>query len=105
MEVLAVIFLFAGLSAFVQASMGFGYSLLFVPLAATLIAPADAVGASIVSSTVIAVFLYAEHTPREPMRPMLPMAVMSVVTVPLGLWLLVIADESALRLMLGGAVL
>jgi uncharacterized membrane protein YfcA len=104
-ELLAAIFLFACLSAFVQASVGFGYSLLFAPLAAILIAPADAVGASIVSGTVISVLLYAEHTPREPMRPMLPMAVMSVVTVPLGLWLLVIADESALRLMIGGAVL
>jgi uncharacterized protein len=101
----ALIVLFACFAAFVQSSIGFGYSLVFAPLAALLIAPSDAVGASLVSGTVISVFLYAEHTPREPMRPMIPMAIAATATVPLGLWLLVVADEHLLHLLLSVAVL
>lgn len=102
---LALIVLFACFAAFVQSAIGFGYSLVFVPLAALLIVPSDAVGASLVSGTVISIFLYAEHTPREPMRPMIPMALAATATVPLGLWLLVVANEEFLHLLLSVAVL
>ncbi len=99
------IFLISLLSAFVQATVGFGYSLLFTPVAALLIAPADAIGASIVASTVGSVFYYVEYRPRASVRSIAPLAVAGVVTAPLGLWLLVVADEVTLRALIGLAVL
>lgn len=99
------ILLISVLAAAVQAIVGFGYSLLFAPVAALLIAPSDAIGASIITGTVGAVFYYVEYRPRTPVREIAPMAVAAVLATPLGLWLLVAADETALRLFIGLAVL
>ncbi|MEX2372416.1 MAG: sulfite exporter TauE/SafE family protein [Dehalococcoidia bacterium] len=99
------VFLIACGAAFVQSMIGFGYSLLFAPIAALVLLPSDSVAISIVSGTAISVFLYVEHTPRAALRSVAPMAVAAVLTAPAGLWLLVVADEEALHLLIGLAVL
>jgi len=99
------IVLISVLAAAAQAVLGFGYSLLFAPVAALLVAPSDAIGASIITGTVGSVFYYLEYRPRTPVREVAPMALAAIVAAPLGLWLLVAADEVTLRLLIGLTVL
>lgn len=101
----AAIFLIAAFAAFVQAAVGFGYALVFAPVAAFLIAPSDAIAVSIASSTVINTLLYLEYRPRSSLRTVGPLVAASVVAFPLGLWALIVADEDALRLLIASGVL
>lgn len=99
------IFLIAALAAAIQAIVGFGYSLLFAPVAALFILPSDAVGTSIVTGASISVVLYAEHTPRAPLRPIAPMVLAALLAAPAGLWLLVAANEDILHILIGIGIL
>lgn len=100
-----LIALIAVLSAFVQASVGFGYSLVFTPLAALFIAPSSAIATSIVTSVVIATALFVEYQPRASFRSVGALVIPSLAATPLGLWLLAVADEDPLRLLIGVGVL
>jgi len=102
-EYLAV-FVIAALGAFVQASVGFGYALVFAPVAAFLIPPSLAIAVSIASSAVINALLYLEYRPRTTIRPVIPLVVASILAMPLGLWALVVADEDLLRLFIATGV-
>ncbi len=104
MDLLAILLVSAGAAA-VQATVGFGYSLVFAPIAALLVAPSDAIGASIIAGTVGSLFYYAEHRPRTPLRSIAPMVITAILATPAGLWLLVVADEATLRILIGIAVL
>ena len=100
----AAIVLIAAFAAFVQASIGFGYALVFAPVAAFLIAPSEAIAVSIVSSASINALLYAEYRPRTGFKAVAPLVLASVVATPLGLWALVVADEELLRLFIAVGV-
>ncbi|MDA1010371.1 MAG: sulfite exporter TauE/SafE family protein [Chloroflexi bacterium] len=104
MDYVLIAILAAG-AAFVQANIGFGYALLFAPVAAFFIGPAAAIATSMVSGTLISLFLYVDYTPRAPLLSVTPMALTAIVSSPLGLWLLATSDEAVLRLLLGAAVL
>lgn len=91
-------------AAFVQAAVGFGYALVFAPIAAFLIEPSAAIAVSIASSTVINALLYAEYRPRTHVRLVAPLVVASVVATPLGLWVLLVANEDLLRLLIATGV-
>ena len=99
-----LIFLVALLAAYVQASVGFGYALLFVPIAAFAIPPSEAIATSIVCGGVMSILLYIEYQPRTSLRSTVPLAVPTLVAAPLGLALLVVADEALLRFLIGIAV-
>ena len=100
----AAIVLIAAFAAFVQASIGFGYALVFAPIAAFLIAPSEAIAVSIVSSASINALLYAEYRPRTGFKAVAPLVLASVVATPLGLRALVVADEDVLRLFIATGV-
>jgi len=98
------IVLIAALAAFIQAAVGFGYALVFAPIAAFLIAPSLSIAVSIASSAVINTLLYFEYRPRTNIRSVAPLVLASVVAMPLGLWALIVADEELLRLFIAAAV-
>lgn len=100
----AAILLIALAAAFVQAAVGFGYALVFAPIAAFVIAPADAIAVSIASSTIINTLLYLEYRPRADIRAVAPLVVASVLATPIGLWVLLVADEGVLRLLIATGV-
>lgn len=100
----AEIFAIALLAAYVQASVGFGYALLFVPIAAFVVTPSEAIAVSIVGSGLISLLLYIEYQPRTPLRATLPLAIPTLAAAPFGLALLVVANEAVLRLLIGVAV-
>jgi len=99
------IVLIAAFAAFVQASVGFGYALVFAPAAAFLIAPSEAIAVSIASSAAINSLLYVEYRPRTNLKAVWPLVTASVVATPLGLWALIMADEELLRLLIATGVL
>jgi uncharacterized membrane protein YfcA len=102
---LALIALLAGLGALTQSGLGFGYAILFTPLATLIVGAQSAVATSLVTGTVMSFGLYAESRPRAPLRSVLPLAVIGTLTTPIGIWLLTRADEVTLRLLVGTAVL
>ena len=104
MEYVAVA-LIAAFAAFVQASVGFGYALVFAPAAAFFIAPSEAIAVSIASSAAINMLLYVEYRPRTNLRAVWPLVTASVVATPLGLWVLLAANEDLLRLFIATGVL
>lgn len=101
----AEIALIAAIAAFIQASVGFGYSLVFAPVASFLIAPSDAIAVSIASSAVINLLLYIEYQPRTRVRAVAPLVIASTIATPVGLWVLLISDEDILRLLIANGVL
>ncbi len=103
MDYVVIIFI-AAFAAFVQAAVGFGYALVFAPVAAFLIAPSLAIAVSIASSAVINTLLFAEYRPRTNLRSVAPLVIASVVAMPLGLWALIVADEDLLRLFIASGV-
>jgi len=99
-----LIVLIAAFAAFVQAAVGFGYALVFAPVASFLIAPSLAIAVSIASSAVINTLLFAEYQPRTKIRSVAPLVIASVVAMPLGLWALIVADDELLRLFIASGV-
>jgi len=100
-----LIALIACFAAFVQANVGFGYALLFAPVAAFFIEPVHAISTSIVSGTLVAFYLYADHRPRASFRSVAPMVIPAALATPIGLWLLATSSDTLLRLLLGAGVL
>ncbi|MCA9857857.1 MAG: sulfite exporter TauE/SafE family protein, partial [Dehalococcoidia bacterium] len=103
MEFVAVA-LIAAFAAFVQSSVGFGYALVFAPIASFLIAPSEAIAVSIASSTVINTLLYAEYRPRTDIKAVAALTAASVLATPIGLYALLVADEDLLRLFIASGV-
>ncbi len=92
------------LAAFTQSAFGFGFALVFTPLAAFVVGPHAAVATSIVLSPLLSLGVYWEHRPREPLRAIAPLVVPGLAAFPLGLVLLVHVNEAALRVLVGAAV-
>ena len=88
-----------------QSLFGFGYGVILVPLAAFVLPAETAVATTIVTSPILAVGLYAEHTPRTPISHTWRLSLMSVAGLPLGLLLLTQADSNSLKVLIGIVVL
>ena len=97
--------LIALLGTLIQSGLGFGFGLFFVPVAALFVAPREAVAVSLLLGTVVSAGMYAEARPRTGLRAIWPLVVGAIIGSPLGLLVLLRADESVLRLLVAAAVL
>lgn len=96
--------LIALLGTLIQSGLGFGFGLFFVPVAALFVAPREAVAVSLLLGTLIAAGMYAEARPRTGLKAIWPLVVGAIVGTPLGVLILVRADETLLRLLVAAAV-
>ena len=102
---IAILPLIALLGTMIQSGLGFGFGLFFVPVAALFVAPREAVAVSLLMSTVVSAGMYAEARPRTGLRAIWPLVAGAIIGSPLGLLVLLRADESVLRLLVAAAVL
>lgn len=101
--ILIAVIAFAG--ALTQSAIGFGFAIVFAPLATLLIGARSAVATSIVLGTVLAGVLTAESRPRGTVAAVAPIAVLGTAFTPLGIWVLAHAPEATVRLLVAFAVL
>ncbi len=102
---LAVVVVLAFIAVAVQASIGFGSGLIFVPAATLVVGPEPAVAMMLVGIPAVAASLYLVDRQRTPILDAAPAALLSLLSVPAGVWLLTQSDEDVLRLLVGLAVL
>lgn len=96
--------LIALLGTLIQSGLGFGFGLFFVPVAAIFVAPREAVAASLLLGTIISAGMYAEARPRTSLRAIWPLVAGALAGTPIGVLVLVRADETLLRLLVAVAV-
>jgi len=101
---IATLPLIALLGTMIQSGLGFGFGLFFVPVAALFVAPREAVAVSLLLGTTVSAGMYAEARPRTNVRAILPLVIGALVGTPVGVWILVRADETILRLLVAVAV-
>ena len=102
---LAAIVLVCAFAALVQATVGFGFAVVFTPLLSLFMSARDAITLSLLLSMALSLSLYLGDRPRASFRTVLPMFVAATVVTPLGIYALVVANERALRIGIGVAVL
>ena len=88
----------------IQSGLGFGFGLFFVPVAASFVAPREAVAVSLLLGTLVSAGTYVEAHPRTGLRPVLPLVAGALAGTPLGLFVLLRADETLLRLLVAASV-
>jgi hypothetical protein len=93
------------LAALAQTVTGFGFALLFVPLATLAVGAKASVASALLLSVVASGAPWLEIRPRPPLRPVLPIAGAALASTPLGILVLAGADEALLRFVVGFAVL
>lgn len=96
--------LVALLATMIQSGLGFGFGLFFVPVAALFVPPREAVAVSLLLTMAVSTGMYAEARPRTGLRAIWPLVTGAVVGTPIGLLVLLRADETALRLLVATAV-
>ncbi len=101
---LATLPLIALLGTLIQSGLGFGFGLFFVPVAALFVAPREAVAVSLLLSTAVSAGMYLEARPRTGLREILPLVAGALVGTPVGVLILLRADETVLRLLVAAAV-
>ena len=101
----ATLSLIALLGTLIQSGLGFGFGLFFVPVAALFVGPREVVAVSLLLTTIVSTGMYAEARPRTGLRAIWPLVVGAIIGIPLGLLVLVRADESVLRLLVAATVL
>ncbi len=101
---IATLPLIALLGTMIQSGLGFGFGLFFVPVAALFVAPREAVAVSLMLAAIVSAGMYAEARPRTSVRAILPLVVGALAGTPVGVWILVRADETLLRLLVAVAV-
>jgi uncharacterized protein len=101
----AAIAVFIGIATAVQGTMGFGFAILFAPLAVLVIEAQTAIATSILAGSVVSGAQYLEQPNRASLGSITPYVAGSIVGIPVGLSLLAAADETVLRLLVGIAVL
>jgi len=85
----------------VQGLMGFGFSLVTVPILVLFVAPRMAIPVILVLSTFINLFLYREVRGKANLRRMLPLMVAGVAGLPVGTYLLVALDAGLIKIAAG----
>ena len=89
----------------IEAVLGFGFAVMFVPAAALIVAPRHAVAVSLVLGTIMGAGLYIEQRPRAPLRSVAPLVIGALIGTPLGILSLLRLDETWLRLAVAISVL
>lgn len=100
-----IIFLISAFAALMQASVGFGFAVLFTPLLSLVMSARDAIALSLLLSMSLSLTLYFADRPRAPLRTILPMFLAATLATPMGVYILAIADDHVLRIGIGVAVL
>ena len=100
----AAVPLIAFLGTLIQSGLGFGFGLFFVPVAALFAPPREAVAVSLILGTTVSAGMYFEARPRTRLRAVLPLVAGALIGTPVGVWVLVHADEALLRLLVAVAV-
>jgi uncharacterized membrane protein YfcA len=85
----------------VQGLLGFGFSLVTVPILVLFVAPKMAVPVILVLSTFINLFLYREVRGKASLRRMLPLMIAGVAGLPVGTYLLVTLDAGLVKIAVG----
>ena len=104
-ETVAVIALLVCLATAVQGTLGFGFAIVFAPLAALVVNVDTAIATSIVVGAFASLSQYAQSRPRAGIATIAPMVLGALAGLPLGLALLAGTDETTLRLLVGVGVL
>lgn len=89
----------------VYASVGFGYALVFIPAATLIIGVEPSVASMLVVGPLVGGFLYYRDTPRTSLLDIAPVSTVSLITLPIGIWILLHADDDLLRVIVGIGVL
>jgi uncharacterized membrane protein YfcA len=99
---LLAVSLIAGL---VRGFSGFGAGMIFVPVAAALVGPAQAVALLWLADGLSQLFLLKGAASRANYRDLAPLFAGYVIGLPVGIWLLLIADPIQLRWVIGAMIL
>jgi len=91
--------LFAG--AFLQGLTGFGYSLFSLPLLAILMPVSSAVPMLCLTSIFLNLTIFWKARKNLDLKRILPLLISGTAALPAGIWLLRVADESALKIGVG----
>ncbi len=100
--VLALATLLGGL---VRGFTGFGFAMVFMPLASIILGPVAALGLIWVIDLPFALPLAARSVKRAEWSEVIPLLVAATLTLPLGIWLLVWLDRETMRWLLAGLIL
>src|SRR5262245_462667 len=96
-QVLVGLMLAATVAGLVRGLAGFGSAMIFIPVASALTDPPTAVVLLFVTDELLTIPLVVAATRRCAWREVLPLVLGAALTVPLGVWLLVVVDPLAMR--------
>jgi len=100
-----IVILVSSFAALMQATVGFGFAVVFTPLLSLAMGARNAIALSLILSMVLSLVLYLADRPRAPLRSIMPMFLAATAAAPLGVYVLAVADERLLRAAIGVAVL
>ncbi len=100
-----IVFLVSAFAALMQATVGFGFAVIFTPLLSLAMSARDAIALSLILSMALSLGLYFGDRPRVPLRGVLPMFLAATLVTPIGVYILAVADDHVLRIGIGVAVL
>src|SRR5262245_25959592 len=96
-DVLVGLMLAATVAGLVRGLSGFGSAMIFIPVASALTDPPTAVVLLFVTDELLTVPMVVAATRRCAWREVLPLSLGAALTVPLGVWLLVVVNPIAMR--------
>jgi len=102
---LAVLFAATLLGGLVRGFTGFGFAMVFMPLASIVLGPVVALGLIFCIDLPFALPLAARSAKQAEWREVLPLLVAATVTLPLGIWLLIWLDRQTMRWLLAALVM
>lgn len=102
---LVVTFCAAAMAGLVRGFSGFGPAMVFTPIASAIFGPAVAVPVLFVMDAVVTVPVLLRAVGECSWREVLPISMAAALTVPLGVWALVLMDPAILRWILSAAIL
>lgn len=102
---LIVAVLAAAIAGLLQAIVGFGFAVVFVPLMAFAVGARSAVATSLMLGLLSSCVLYMGDRERAPLRSVALLALSATATIPLGVLILARADERLLQGVVGAVVL
>jgi hypothetical protein len=102
---LAVLFAATLLGGLVRGFTGFGFAMVFMPLASIVLGPVAALGLIFCIDLPFALPLAARSAKQAEWPEVLPLLIAATVTLPLGIWLLIWLDRQTMRWLLAALVM